>query len=357
MPADTASGAGGEDFVIFTLRNSLYGMPSGAVLEIVQLPALSPLEEAPNFIAGVVNLRGNVLPVINLDIHFGHAAHHFSLDDRIIITRHGQGLIGVIVDDVLDVSTIRPHQREALPEYGADDPGRVHFITDLARTRDGIVMLMDAQNLMQYHPDFNAAASNEAEKYQRNGGSELGTGASGLFADASDSEREILHQRARDLAQDARHEGLAELTPLAVVEINQEYFGMELALVHEFAERVRITPVPCTPSHIVGNTNLRGDVLTVTDIRPLLNMPQPEIGHEHRIVVLSHDGMVAGVRVDDVHDVLYVPLSDLAALPTAIRPSSDEFLKGTIKYRDHVVSVIDLHRLLAMDELVIDEEI
>lgn len=345
---------GNGDYVIFSLSKSLYGIPSRAVREIVQLVEISPVDEAPDFIDGVINLRGSVIPVVNLDIHFGHPLHHYSLDDRIIVINDGHEALGILVDDVFDVQNIDTAKLEPVPEYQQGAESRERFITALARTEKGILMLMNPEHLLEYHADFKGMVAVEALSNVAEGRE---SGDETLFFPGATAEiREILHQRAQELSQVQESENLSDSIPLAVIELNHELFGVDLMLVQEFAEVEQINPVPCTPAYVIGNTNLRGNVLTVTDLRPLLQMPLADINGVEKLVIINAGGVTVALRVDEVHDVLYASLGSLTDLPTAVRSISDDYLMGSINYRDCIVSVIDMNGILDKGVLVIDEE-
>src|SRR5665647_2867557 len=74
-----------QTYLIFGHRGARYGLDVRAVRELVWLPELSPIEELPPYIAGVFNLRGQVVPVMDLGLRFGHARKPFLTSDRIIV--------------------------------------------------------------------------------------------------------------------------------------------------------------------------------------------------------------------------------------------------------------------------------
>src|SRR5690349_14814383 len=94
--------------LIFTLRGSVYGVPASAVREILWLPELTPVEESPRYVAGVLNLRGRIVPVIDLNIRFGLAPRRCRLEDSVIILEGEGSLAGLIVTAVRDVWDIPP---------------------------------------------------------------------------------------------------------------------------------------------------------------------------------------------------------------------------------------------------------
>ncbi|MBI5559824.1 MAG: chemotaxis protein CheW, partial [Deltaproteobacteria bacterium] len=81
-------------YLIFRLHNSLYAVRASYVREMFYLPMLVPLEESPPFIAGVLNLRGKIVPVIDLDVRFGHAPGQRNLTDAVVVLDAGDVLTG-----------------------------------------------------------------------------------------------------------------------------------------------------------------------------------------------------------------------------------------------------------------------
>src|SRR5581483_10681188 len=81
--------------------------------------------------------------------------------------------------------------------------------------------------------------------------------------DASDEERATFRERARSLARPVETQDFSGLLPLAVARLGAEYFGLPLPVVREFSDIAAVTRVPCCPPHVVGQMNLRGDILTL----------------------------------------------------------------------------------------------
>ncbi|TVR12260.1 MAG: chemotaxis protein CheW, partial [Phormidium sp. GEM2.Bin31] len=123
-----------------------------------------------------------------------------------------------------------------------------------------------------------------------------------------------------------------------------------------------ITPIPCCPPHVVGNMNLRGEILTLIRINQCLNLERTLLEGDRRpeqsgrAVVVQVDEMVVGILVDDVFDVTPIDPSKISPMPTAIRATSDEYLKGTILYEATALTILDIRKLLSQGELVVDEE-
>src|SRR5262249_43347456 len=91
-----------------------------------------------------------------------------------------------------------------------------------------------------------------------------------LALEAAPEERMLLLERAAALAQPLEQDGFTGLTPVAVARLGAEFLGFELDWVLEFAAVRTVTPVPCCPPQIAGQVNLRGDIVTLVDLRPIL---------------------------------------------------------------------------------------
>ena len=116
----------------------------------------------------------------------------------------------------------------------------------------------------------------------------------------------------------------------------------------------RVTPLPCCPPHIVGNMNLRGDIVTLVDIRNLLGLP-PGGPTAPKAVVVGMGETLVGIAVNEVFDVASLRPSDLiAAPPTAA--AAEKYIKGTSPYGGRMMAVLDLRKILAEGELVVNEE-
>ena len=113
-----------------------------------------------------------------------------------------------------------------------------------------------------------------------------------------------------------------------------------------------MTPVPCCPSHIIGNVNLRGNVLTLIDIRAALNLPGVRPGSGGKAVVVKINGVEVGILVDALHDVMNVRTAEIISPGVA---QAERPIKGTAKYGNRLMSILDLPKLLRLEEWQVNE--
>lgn len=340
-----------QSFLIFNLHGLLYGVNTLQVREIIYLPALTAAVEAPADIVGILNLRGRIVPVMNLDMRFGRSPGGYHLSDHIIIVEWESHLMGVIVSQVYDVKTIDPEAVEVDRSYGRDQVTRSPLVMGIARLESDLIALLHIANLIQC-TDIGSLETEHLAPLPTTSATE----DSFFWPNATPEERQILQQRAQSLMERPADNEFIGLMPLAVVGINGECFGLDLAAVREFAEITRITPVPCTPSYIVGNMNLRGEIVTLIDLSPLLHTTSSNSEKNRKAIVAQVDEVIAGVTVDEVLDVVYVHTSQIKPLPTTVQAEGRDYLRGTAPYQERTMTLLDLPKVLTQKDLIVDEQ-
>ena len=167
----------------------------------------------------------------------------------------------------------------------------------------------------------------------------------------------VFRERADNLRQLVNDDSSTQLKPLAVIGLNNEYFGIDLKLIQEFTTIRNVAPIPCCPSHIVGNMNLRGEILTLIDISSALNIPLAKTHDGIKAIVVNVENLIAGFLVDEVFDVMYLHPSDVISLPIAANSNNQGYLRGTVAYAGNMLTILDLYKLLTNNLLVVNEEI
>lgn len=169
-----------------------------------------------------------------------------------------------------------------------------------------------------------------------------------------EAEKMILRQRARALAKEPEQAGTGEEIEVIEFLLARERYGIEAAHVREVYHLKDLTPVPCTPPFVLGIINVRGQIISVIDIKKFFDLPDKGLGDLNKVIILKSDDMEFGILADAVLDVSKVSLDDLQpSLPTftGIR---EEYLKGIAQDR---TVILDAESLLEDRKLVVNEEI
>jgi len=132
--------------VVFRLAAESYSLRLMEVREIIMVTNITPVPRAPSFIEGVLNLRGEVMPVIDLRERFGLPRQPATSLSRIVITPIGGVSTGLVVDSVEEVKSVDLRRLEEPPRVTS--VGANAFIEKVARTEDAVVFLLNVQRLL-----------------------------------------------------------------------------------------------------------------------------------------------------------------------------------------------------------------
>ncbi|MBN2468409.1 MAG: purine-binding chemotaxis protein CheW [Deltaproteobacteria bacterium] len=146
---NTMTNKGGK-YLTFNLASEEYGLEILKVQEIIGVIEVTRVPQTPKFVRGVINLRGQVIPVIDLRLKFGMEAVEDTERTCIIVVqidRDGQQVTtGVIVDDVSEVVDFRNEQIAPPPEFGGDV--QIEYILGMGKINKKVVMLLDIDKVL-----------------------------------------------------------------------------------------------------------------------------------------------------------------------------------------------------------------
>lgn len=133
-------------YLSFILKDEEYGVEIIKVREIIGLMEITPIPNTPENIKGVINLRGKVIPVIDLRLKFGMNEVEYTNETCIIVLEVGNTLRGIIVDTVSEVLDISEEELEPAPSFGNEvDTG---YILGMGKIKNSVKILLDAEKVM-----------------------------------------------------------------------------------------------------------------------------------------------------------------------------------------------------------------
>ncbi len=132
--------------VVFNIGKELYGVGIESVHEIVKVPDITQVPDAPRFLEGVINLRGKIIPVVDLRKRLNLQGKERNKSSRVLITENEGRLIGLLVDAVSEVLKLHPDAIEAPPEMVSAIG--VEYITGVAKVGERLVILLTLQKVL-----------------------------------------------------------------------------------------------------------------------------------------------------------------------------------------------------------------
>jgi len=133
-------------WVTFRLENEKYGINVMQVQEVLRVTEIAPVPGAPDYVLGIINLRGNVVTVIDTRKRFGLMPKEMGESTRIVIIESDDQVVGILVDSVAEVVDLRASEVETAPNVGTEDSAK--FIQGVASQQGELLIIVDLNKLL-----------------------------------------------------------------------------------------------------------------------------------------------------------------------------------------------------------------
>ncbi|HXG57446.1 MAG TPA: chemotaxis protein CheW [Thermoanaerobaculia bacterium] len=166
--------------------------------------------------------------------------------------------------------------------------------------------------------------------------------------------RRIFQARAEALAREQEAPEPDDARDFVVFELGRETYAIESSFIREIDVLSDLTPLPCTPPFVLGIVNLRGEIVSVIDIRRFFDLPEKGLGDLNKMIVLESPRMRFGLLADAIAGVRRIALRDIQpSLPT-LTGIRERYLKGVNSER---IVFLDGDKLLSDATIVVQEHV
>jgi len=150
----------------FRIGRETFGVPISLVHEIVRVPDITSVPEAPDYVEGVINLRGKIISVVDLRKRFGETEIKAHKKNRILVVEVSGKLVGLMVDAASEVLKIPPSEIDLPPNVFEE--GELNYVTGVGKLQSRLIILIDLTKILQkgelrrleeFHENQSAAAS------------------------------------------------------------------------------------------------------------------------------------------------------------------------------------------------------
>ncbi|MDD2389785.1 MAG: chemotaxis protein CheW [Desulfobacterales bacterium] len=182
-----------------------------------------------------------------------------------------------------------------------------------------------------------------------------GAVASGILEATAEGKRAILRSRAKRLAREPEKKGETKdyLEALAFL-LAHETYAIETRFIREVYPLTELTPLPCTPDYIFGIINIRGQILTILDIKKFIDLPEKGITNLNRIIVVRQEDMTLGILADEIIGIRNISKGGLnPPLPTMTGIHAG-YIRGIT---GEGIILLDMGKFLDDGKLIIHEEV
>ena len=150
-----------DQIVTFSLDHRLYALPLNSVVRVIHALYISSLPKAPAIICGIINVKGQIIPVVDIRVRFGLVSREIDRDDQLIIANTGKRTIALVVDEVNEILEVDVNQYvntvDSMPFAG--------YIGGIAKIQDEMVLIYDLEQFLNLdeEKELEMALTNKTE--------------------------------------------------------------------------------------------------------------------------------------------------------------------------------------------------
>ncbi|SDF28293.1 chemotaxis protein CheW [Sporolituus thermophilus] len=311
-----------RQLVTFFLGREEFGTDIMKVREIVRLPSVTQIPQAPYYVKGIANLRGTILPVIDGRSLLGVDCQTQDESTRVLVVDVNGSITGIIVDRVSEVARVSGSVIEAPPPVlrGSVDAGGISGVVKLNDGRR-IIMVLDMDSLLDL-------------RFMQTGG------AASAAAGVAGSEVRMAAE-AREMDEDQ----------LVTFTLAGEEYAFNIMHVKEIIRAPEITKVPNTVHYIEGVVSIRNQLLPIVNLRSYFSLPDADITDSSRVIIVDMGALSVGFRVDRVQEVTRVERKIIDPPPVMDDEGKAGYIKGIAKLNngDRLVMYLDAPKLLSSE--------
>ena len=322
-----------QNYTIIKLDGEQYAIKTKNILEITKVVDLDIFPQMLSYIIGVVQYKNQPIGVIDLREIFNKERVVYDLSAKIIILSCNDIKTAIICDSVADIVRIDKDKIHPLPYEQ-----QYEFYEGLFTKDDESFYVIDIEGIIKYASEnVQKFANKETKNY--------------LVSDSAS--KGILKERRNALnAVDNDFKLNISLYDIGVsFIINNIKYYINMANVREFfkVRNSKFIKVPCTPDYIFGLINIKGEYITIVDIRMLYGTSKTKARDKSTIIVLNSDEFKIGILADEILESFNVDFSQFQNKHT----KSDESKMFEFSRNGEIYHVIDVERLLKDERLLI----
>lgn len=307
-----------EQLVTFLLNQEEYAIGIMQVQEIIRVPQMVKVPNCEAYIDGVISIRNNLLPIINLRTYFGMEGLGYNDQMRVLIVDMGTFSAGLIVDKVSEVLRVPVNAIQPPPKFSIESGEQLK----------GVVRLNDGERMILLLDPSKIISADELSSL-------------GDFEEAKD----MVNSNDDNLVQ------MQDEEKLVTFRLGVEEYGIKIENVQEINRMTSITKIPRAPYHIEGIVNLRGNVITALDLRKLLKLEEKQVTDSTRIIIVDVNNKRTGIIVDSVTEVINFEKRLIEPTPDILSSGVDsDYIEGVAKLKNNsrMIMILNLNKVLSL---------
>jgi purine-binding chemotaxis protein CheW len=345
IPNNTYVTNGDNLYLYFYLDSQQYAVSLENVVEIIKLPRIDYPQKLINNIVGILNYNNLTINILDLRFYLNKKVSGYTVDNKLIIVRTDESIFGIIIDEIGDIINIESAFEEPLNSFE-----KINLIESLYRRKDessviSIINLTEVENIIKggdlqiEEVDIPSLFPQDGESIQK-------------FLQRS---LELENKFQSSLAQNVFSQGR-----FMTCQLSSGIFCFNLNEIKEVLKNVKITNVPCTPDYIRGLISLRGNFITVVDLKKFLELSIEKDAQnqnsksENKIIIVEKDDVEIGFLVDEILDIIDIPEELILKNPAH---NLNKYIKSEVVMDDKLYTIFDSAQIFGDEKLYINENV
>ncbi len=278
-----------NNHLYFRVGDNKYAVNSYSVLEIIKLPLLDYPQKLPNNIVGLMKYNNFVINVVDIRFYLNIQPSSYSTSNEVLIIKTDESIIGIIVDKVEGILPFIASKVDTLPFI--DKSMLIDALYKLNDETIFIINIFSLENIIKTPsslPEYNVQSLFPTDATARN----------------------LLVQRSTQLVEKEKFQFVHEIytkDKFISFMLNNNSYGIKLKYIKEVLKDTTISQVPCTPNFIKGIMNLRGDFITVIDLKVFLGMEKEDDDNKKPIIIVENEDLTLALQIDKINELFEVP--------------------------------------------------
>ena len=323
-----------ENYTFIEIDEKIYAVKTSNVLEILKIMELDYPNIMPSCVLGILKYDQSPVGVIDLREIFKDKRIVYDLSAKLLVIKTKETISAIICDKVIDIKKLDKSKIHPLP-YGKE----TDFFEGVYINSDENVYLMNVENIVQY---VEANSSN------------FTMGSENLYIVNDEKSKEILKERKNILSK--TEEDIQGVIPLydrgVSFIINKIKYYINMASVKEFykVNNSKFIKIPNTPDYIFGLINIKGDYITILDVRRFFNTSATTIKEKSTVIILNSNEYKIGILADEICESMDVDFDEI--IQNRISNQEDGKMLEFVKDGE-IYQVLDIETLLKDERLTI----
>lgn len=316
----------------FQVGSSKYAINTANVLEIMKLPALDYPQKLPNNIVGLLKYNNFVINIVDIRFYLNIEVTPYSSHSELLIVKTDEVIFGIITDKIIGI----------LP-----------FDTALVDQIPFVDNKMIVDSLYKYNNEtifiVNIYALENILKQYNNMGDDIDVQA--LFPQ-DEASKKIMKKRTNAIVEkSALRLASGELhakNKYISFNLNNDYYCIALDYVKEVLKDTSITNVPGTPSFIEGIMNLRGDYITVINLKKFLTLPEVSVSEKKPVIIIKCNELKLALLIDKINELFeYQEISE--------KEASESYYANEFIYNKMLYTVLNIERITSDKKIIVTD--